>query len=72
MLCNVYFTTFNYNCNIDSKYSQFYPNNFFMDLIVAYKGNTLFGSIGINDETEPTSSGSNSDSGRYFSFVLYV
>lgn len=40
-----------------------------MDLIVAYKGNSLFGSIGLNDKTEPTSSGSNSGSGRYFLFV---
>lgn len=40
-----------------------------MDLIVAYKGKTLFGSIGLNDETEPTSSGSNSGYGWYFLLV---
>lgn len=60
MFCDVYFNTFTNNCNIDSNYSQFYPNkriNCFMDLIVAYKGNTLFGSIGLNNETECTSSG---------------
>lgn len=50
-------------------HNLFYPNkiiNYFMDLIVANKGNTLFGSIGLNDETEPTSSGSNAGSDRYF------
>lgn len=45
---------------------NFIQINCFMDLIVAYKGDTMFDSIGLNDETKRTSSGSNSGSGQYF------